>query len=101
MDRVGAERDSRRRDLGAAYRDSSNVVCRGACAAVVIATRVVHCWNRGYGWARSSSSEFVSLPGALDLAALDSGYVSGIANIVSGGRSIARHCAPSSALAER
>src|SRR5437667_1813211 len=96
-DCVSAGWNPRRRNPGAVYRDSSNVVCRGACAAVVIATRVVHCWNRGYGWPRSSSSEIVSLPGALDLAALDSGFGSGIANIVCGGRSNARHCAPSSA----
>src|SRR2546423_3884126 len=101
LDRIGAKRDPWWRDRGAVYRDSNNVVCRGACDAMVVAPRLVHHWNRGDGWPRSSSEEFVSLPGDLDLAALDSGYGSGIANIVCGGRSNARHCAPTSAQAER
>ncbi len=83
MDCVCAERNSRRRDPGAVYRDSDHVVCRGARAAVVAATRVIHCWNRGDGWARSSPAKFVSFPGDLDIAALDSRYRPGIANTVS------------------
>jgi len=72
VDCVGAERNSRWCDPGAVYRDSGDVMCRGACAAVVVATRIVHCWPRGNGWHRSSSPEFVSLPGDLDIPALDS-----------------------------
>src|SRR5437667_2929149 len=68
---------------------------------MVVAPRTVHRRNRSDGWPRSSSSKFVSIPGNLDLAALDSGYGSGIVNMVRRGRSNARHCAPSSAQIER
>src|SRR4030095_1741969 len=100
MDRVSAERNPRRRDFGAVYRDSGNVVCRGTRAAVVVATRVVHCWDRGDGGARSSSAEFVSIPGDLDVAALDSRYGVGLADTARGADSNERRCARSFAWVE-
>ena len=97
VDHFGAGRDPRRRDPGAAYHDRDNLVRRGAYAAMVVAPCIVHCRNRSDGRTRSSSEEFIPLPGNLDLPALDPGYGTGIANIMRGDRSIARRCAPSSA----
>src|SRR5215469_16543914 len=72
--RVGAERNPRRRNLGAVYCDGGNVVCGGAFVMVVVASRVVHYWNCGDGRYCASSTEFVSLPGDLDITALDPCY---------------------------
>src|SRR6516164_1354968 len=74
VDRFGAERNPRRCNTGAFYRDSNNVICRSACAAMVVAPRIVHYWNCGDGRYRSSSAQLISLPGDLDFAALDPCY---------------------------
>src|SRR6516225_9794158 len=82
LDRFGAKRNPRRYDRGAFYRDSNNVVCRNACVAMGLAARFVHYWNCGDGWYRSSSAQLISLPGDLDVAALDPCYRVSIADTV-------------------
>jgi len=51
-------------------------------APVVVATHVVHRWTRGDGWPGSSSKEFVSVSGDLDIAALDTCYRIGFTDTV-------------------
>src|SRR5207247_5403686 len=93
VDCVGAGWNPQRRNADAAYRDGRHAVRGVSRATMVVATCVVHCWNRGYGWARSSSAEFVSLPSDLDVAALDSRDRASFANTECRADSQARCCA--------
>ena len=100
VDRLGAGWNPQRRNAGAPYRDGRHAVRGTAHATMVIATRIVHCWNRGDGWSRSSSSKFVSLSCDLDVAALDSCHRARLADAVRRAKSNQRHRAWISAQAE-
>ena len=51
---------------------------------MVLATRAVNHWTRGDGGAGTSAAEFISVPGDLDVAALDSRYGIGLADAARG-----------------
>ena len=84
VDRVSPERNSRRRDRGAANCDWHNAVRRAARCEVVVAAHIIilsiYCRHCGDGRPCSAPAELVSLPGDLDFAALDSRHGTGFAN---------------------
>src|SRR5262249_23386711 len=100
VDCVGAERHPQRRNAGAVYRNGDDFVCRDARTAMVAASRVVHTWNGSNGWPGSASEELISLPGDLDVAALDSGDGAEFADTARGTESNKRRCTRISARAE-
>ena len=51
---------------------------------MVVAAYLVHRRARGDGRVGASSTQFVSVPGDLDVAALDTRYGAGIANAIGG-----------------
>src|SRR4030095_10523894 len=68
---------------------------RTAHATMVVAAHLVHRWARSDGGVCASAAEFVSIPGDLDVAALDSRYGVGLADTARGADSNERRRARS------